>query len=219
TLLMATRRFDEALDGLEALLADPTVHAATLLGPLTDYLVVSLRVKGDYERPVRVLERFAARRDVWQKLRLDVQSWVNALPELARRTAGKPSVAKARQLVAMGDQLDVEPGDQGSRAHLVAASAVLERFIAEHTERDAALAEAYYLRGIVEARIGRNYWVTAAPFLLAEAVRIAPASEPAARAYALLERELILGYEGSDIEELTPEDREHLDSLRALMPN
>lgn len=217
TLLMATRRFDEALDVLEALLADPGVHAATLLGPLTDYLVVSIRVKGDYARPVPVLERFAARHDVWTKLRLDVEGWLDALPQLEKQAAGAPSVAKVRAILAEGDRLDAVPGDHGSLAHLVVASALLERFIATHHRRDAELAEAYYLLGVVESRIGRNYWVTRAPFLLAESIRIDPAAATAARAYALLERELLRSYEGSDFEELPAEDREHLESLRALI--
>ena len=29
------------------------MHPSALLGPLTDYLIVVIRVKGDYERPVR----------------------------------------------------------------------------------------------------------------------------------------------------------------------
>ena len=96
---------------------------------------------------------------------------------------------------------------------------MLERFIEDHGERDAQLGEAYYLRGVVEARIGRNYWVTAAPFLLAESIRVAPETPSAARAYALLERELLASYEGSDFEELPAEDREHLERLKALLPD
>jgi len=48
TLLIATRQFDEALEALEEVLTDPLTHPAIMLGPLTDYLVVAIRVLGDY---------------------------------------------------------------------------------------------------------------------------------------------------------------------------
>ncbi|MBW2268063.1 MAG: hypothetical protein JRH16_05770 [Deltaproteobacteria bacterium] len=217
SLLIATRRFDAALALLEQELVDPMHHIATLLGPLTDYLVVSIRVKGDYARPRPVLARIAAREDAWSQLKLDIEGWLAALPELERLAVREPSVATARALVEEGDRLDAFPGDMSSRLHLIAASAVLERLIDAHDENDAALGEAYYLLGVVEASIGRNYWVTPAPFLLAESVRIAPHAPTAAQAYALLERELLQSYEGSEHEELPPEDREHLDSLQQLM--
>lgn len=216
-LLMATRQFEAALDVLEGHLVDPDYHVATLLGPLTDYLVVAIRVKGDYERPGPLLEKVAAREDAWTQLRLDIEGWRAALPELAEVAARAPSVATARELIAQGNRLDAFPGDMSSRLHLVVASAVLENYIDAHAERDAALSEAYYLLGVVEARIGRNYWVTRAPFLLAESIRIAPQEPTAEQAYALLERELLRSYEGSEHEELPAEDRQHLDSLQELM--
>ena len=199
-LLIATRRFDEALTVLEELLLDESIHLATLLGPLTDYLVVSMRVKGDYERPAALLDRIAGRHDLWSKLRLDMRTWREALPELEDRADGAADLETARQLIHDGYALDTFPGDMTSRAHLVAASGVLERFVADHDERDDELAEAYYLLGVVEARIGRNYWVTPAPFLLSESIRIAPQAPSAEDAYALLERELLRSYEGSDEE-------------------
>ena len=47
-LLMATRRFDDAIDTLEKLLSDPDEHPALLIAPLTDYLVLNLQVKDDF---------------------------------------------------------------------------------------------------------------------------------------------------------------------------
>jgi hypothetical protein len=216
-LLIATLRFDAALELLEEQLVDPVHHVATLLGPMTDYLVVAIRVKGDYARPAPLLERVAAREDAWAQLRLDIEGWRSALPELERVAGQEPSVATARELMAEGDRLDAFPGDMSSRLHFIVASAVLESYIDAHRKHDAALGEAYYLLGVVEARIGRNYWVTPAPFLLAESVRVAPKAPTAEQAYALLERELLRSYEGSEHEELPPEDRAHLDSLQELM--
>jgi hypothetical protein len=216
-LLIATRRFDDALSTLEELLVDPLEHPATLLGPLTDYLVVSLRVKGDYRRPIPTLERFAARRDLWARLRADVETWIAALPGLRERAAGAGDLETGRALVEEGLDMIVLPGDRAPLAHLVAGSAVLERVIDARTAPAPQLAEAYYWLGIVEARIGRNYWVTPAPFLFETAIRLAPGAIAARRAYSMLEQELLLAYEGSDEEELPAEDARRLADLRGLI--
>lgn len=216
TLQIATRRFDEALTTLDELLADPDTHPAVMLGPLTDYLVVSIRVKGDFDRPTAMLERFVERDDLWPSLKQDVQGWLAELPELRGRLDAPPSVASARALVERADAADVEGDGQSGLLDYVVASAILERFIDGHRTEDPQLGEAFFWLGTLEARIGRNYWVTPAPFLLEEAVRLAPGAPFAAESIAILERELRAAYEGSDIEELPEEDLRRLEELRAL---
>lgn len=214
-LQMATRRFDDALVSLERRLQGPD-HPALMLRALTDYLVVSIRVKGDYERPIPVLRRFAARDDLWTTLREDVEFWIESLPRLRERVAGGPDFEVARALVEEARGLHLFPGSHRSLAHFVAASALLERFVFAHGERDARSAEAYYLRGVIEAWIGRNLWVTAAPFMLETAIRMAPAEPFAREAYALLEQETIAAYEGAD-EKISAEERRNLEELRSLI--
>lgn len=217
TLQIATRRFDAALDTLEELLLSPSEHAAVLLGPMTDYLVVCIRVKQDFDRPVPLLERFAQRPDLWTRLRMDVKSWITALPVLKKRAAGKADLATARELMAEGKQMVEFPEDRSALVHFVVASSVLQRFIDAHREPDRDLAEAFYLLGIIEARIGRNYWVTPAPFLLEKSIRLAPDAPFADDAYALLERETFQAYEGSDWEDLPPADAARLEELKRLV--
>jgi hypothetical protein len=215
-LQMATRRFDDALDTLEDLLAsreDP----AMLLGPLTDYLVVSIRVKGDYERALSGLRRFAARPDLWERLRLDVDAWIAALPELRGRAWAEPDLATARALMEEGHAMGALTEGHAAIAHFVVASSILQRLVAEADSEDRNLAEAYYLLGVTEARIGRNYWVTAAPFMLETAIRLAPEETFADEAFALLELEMSRSYEGSDFEKLLPEDAQLLQELKRLV--
>jgi hypothetical protein len=217
TLLMATRQFGGALDSLEEVLADPLTHPAVMLGPLTDYLVVAIRVTGNYKRPIRTLEVFSQREDLWPSLREDVDDWIVALPSLQERATRASTVASARAIIEEGEALDEYGDRQGSLLHFIVASSILERYIAAHPKRSAELGEAFYLRGILEMRIGRNYWVTTAPFFLAESIRIAPRELFAEDALILLERELFSAYEGSDIEELPEAERAHLAELRALI--
>ncbi|MEE8311586.1 MAG: hypothetical protein V3R77_04970 [Candidatus Binatia bacterium] len=216
TLQTATRRFDSALDTLEELLASPR-SPVTLLGPLTDYLVVSIRVKSDYERPIPTLKRFAERPDVWTRLRTEVEFWIDVLPGLQARAAGPPDLTTARALLTEGHDMVEFAADRRWLAHLVVASAILENYIDSHPTPDPRLAEAYYLLGMTEARIGRNYWVTPAPFLLETSIRMAPGESFARDAFALLEQELLMSYEGSDYEEIPPEERLVLDELQTLI--
>jgi len=216
SLQIATRRFDDALDTLEGILASPD-PPALMLGPLIDYLVVSIRVRGDYDRPLPVLRRFAQRDDLWEKLRNDVEFWVASLPALRARASGPPRLATARAILAEANDGSTQlPGDIHFLVHDVVASGILERYLESRDERDADTAEAYFDLGLIEARIGRNYWVSSAPFLLESAVRAAPHAPFAARAYEVLEEELVLSYQGVE-DELPEEDRARLAELRALI--
>jgi hypothetical protein len=217
TLQIATRRFDDALATLEEAITSEAEHPALLLGPLTDYLTISIRVKDDYERPVPVLKRFVQRPDVWTRMRLDVEAWIAALPELRRRTRGEPDLATARAILAEGTAFGSVNDPREGLVHMIAASAVLQRAIESGRLEGEALAEAYYLLGITEARIGRNYWLTQAPHFLEVAIRLAPHAPFARDAYALLEEEILMLYEGTDWERIPEEDAGRLAELRALM--
>jgi hypothetical protein len=215
-LQIATRRFAAALVTLEQLLASPS-SPVMMIGPLTDYLVISLRVKGNYKAPIPTLERFAKRRDLWTQLRVDVETWVRVLPELEKRASGPPNLATARALLTEGRSMVDTPAQRAWLAHFVTASSILHRYVDEQRVPGPELAEAYYLLGITEARIGRNYWVTSAPFLLETSIRMASDQPFAKDAFALLEQELIMSYEGVDADELPEEDLAHLAELRALV--
>ncbi len=109
------------------------------------------------------------------------------------------------------------PEDRAPLVHFIAASAILQRYIDIHPEQDRDLAEAFYELGLVEARIGRNYWVSEAPFLLERAIRIAPEQPFALEAYRRLENEVLMQYEGSDEEDIDPEEQRRLGELRVLV--
>jgi len=217
TLQMATRRFDEALSTLESIFESRAKHAAVMMGPLTDYLTLSIRVKDDYERPIPVLRRFAERPDVWARLRLDVNAWIEALPLMKRRTRGVPSLATARTIMAEGTAFGSVDAPSEGIVHLIAASTILQRAIELDSLAGVELAEAYYLMGITESRIGRNYWLTQASHFFETAIRLAPAAPFALEAYARLEEEVLMLYEGVDAERIPSGDLERLTELRALM--
>jgi hypothetical protein len=216
SLQMATRRFDDARLTLEQLLASDE-HAALLLNALTDYLVLNLRVKGDFERPVPVLESFATREDAWPTLRHAARGWAAALPELAPLVAAEPELATARFILEQGKALSPIERDHMPLVHWVAASSVLERVIERGDDEPEVLGEAYYLLGLIEARIGRQYWVTPASYLLETSIRLAPGQAFSEDAYAILETQLLVAADEANSEELSPPEVARLRELRGLI--
>lgn len=214
----ATRRFDDALASYEALFASPATHPAQLLGDLTDYLVVAVRVKGDFERPIPVLRRFAQRPDLWRHLRLDVERWIAALEELRSVDLARGGLGRVQAILKEARCGVAFPSDRAVLVQYVVASSLLYRFVEAHAGAGGAdVAEAYYLLGLVESRIGRDAWVSPSAAFLESAIRTAPHSSSAEPAYALLEEAAILGYGGGDGIPLPPEVGGKLAELRALM--
>ena len=215
-LQIATRRFQDALDTLEGLLLSPDSQPVVLIDPLIDYLIVSVRVLRDFERPVPVLRSFAARRDVWRQLGGEARVWADALPELERRMPERPDLVYARRLIEEGRALTDFAADRSGLAHDVVASGILLGLVEAGTNDPQELAETFYWLAVLSSRIAHGFGLSAADFFLERAIRLAPAAPFASEAYALLEQEELLSYEGVD-EELPPEEQRRLAELRELV--
>ena len=216
-LQIATRRFDAALDSLETALRSPEIPPVELLDPLVDYLTVCVRVKRDFARPIPTLVQFAGRSDLWLQLRDDARAWIEYLPELGAREPAKDELQEARELIHRGRNLIVYPSDRRALIHYLVASSMLHRIVATRRDASPEVAEAYYLLGAVESRIGRGFWISPAGFYLEMAVRLAPESETGRRAFALLEEELYANYSGSGGENLPSDERAKLEELKRLV--
>jgi len=215
-LQIATRQFDEALATFEILFTAKDVHPSAMLGPLTDYLVTAIRVKGDYERPIPVLERFAKRPDLWLQLRRDVEQWVRDLRELRPLGEGAPDLATARRLVEEARASDPFGSDQRPLVRSIVASSLLHRWLADGEHSAVDQAEAFTLLGITEMRIDDTFWLSQADFYLETAIRRAPGTPTAMRAYELIEAETIASYTGAAGVSLPSTLRERLTELRKL---
>jgi len=212
----ATRRFDDALTSFETLLAATEVHPSLLLGALTDYLIISLRVRQDFDRALLTLEKFASRPDLWTALREDVAYWVKSLRELRAVGLDAPTLSLAAELTDLATRNRRYIADRRGLVHYVLASSVLHRFVESGPQRG-DLGRAYYLLGLAEFQIGRDFWLAQGEMFLETAIRLAPDSPVAADAYALLEQEVLLGYTGSAGLHLPDDERERLAELRALI--
>jgi hypothetical protein len=215
-LQIATRQFDDALATLEALFADPSVHPSALLGPWADYLVTAVRVKGDARRPIPVVERFAQRPDLWAQLRADVTQWARDLRELGPLLDGPPDLAAARRLVEQARAADPLAPDERSLVRYVVAGTLLNRWLEAGAGTAEQQAEAFHLLGACELRTSDSLWLSQAQFYLETAIRRAPGTAPARRAYELLEAEAIESFTGASGTSLPAPVAAQLTELRAL---
>ena len=211
-LAYATRQFDVTADLYEAMLVSEPPNTLDLSGQVDDYLELTLRVLRNPERAREALLAFAARDDLSPALREDVNAWTAGLAELRGAESNGDAPARAQALVAR----EKSGGLTFSRSELPAyleASGMLHRALAGGLVGEER-AEAYYLLGWIETRIGKSYWLSQAEAYLETAIRVAPRSEVAGLAYALLEEFLVVGYTGSGGTHVPPELQAKLDTLR-----
>ena len=223
-LAAATRQFDAALGYFEQMFEAPESHPVDIAysSAFEDYLKLALRVHEDTARPLHALSRFVARDDLPRYLRIHVESWMEALRDLSGAELPPDDLQAAREVFREAQLRSAFPQDPRAMVHFVAASRLLHRYVdarpgVSHEATRERLAEAYYLLGVAEAHITSNYWYSETEFFLESAIRLAPRSQMARKAYAWLEEDLLLGYSGSAGTELPPEVAEHLQELRDLI--
>lgn len=214
---VAARRFEHALDLYEGILADRSLSAVqiALSGVFENYFKVALRVLDDRPRALRALEIFRERGDLPVHLGDEVEAWVEALRAVpATAPTGLPA---ARQAVREGQLRTDYPGDRRGLVQFVLASRVLHRYVRSEPDDPEALAEAFYLLGLCETHISPSLWLNEAEDFLESAVRAAPGSPHARRAYATLESVWIAGFTGSSGTHLPVEVERRLQELRGMV--
>ncbi len=216
-LLLATRRFEAAQDRYEALLLGPGEAVIDRRGLLTDYLIVSIRVMGDLDRPTRFLEELAE--SATPARALELRRWRASLESLHPEGAAQSpatSLERARALLerAAVARTDTEP-DAGL-VYDIAASGYLTRFVESGPEPGPTLAEAYLLLGLTETRIqrptGRERWDD----FLEAAIRLDPDSPTSRAAFELYQENRVRTYGGRPIMVLPRAELARVDELRGL---
>ena len=220
-LLVATRRFEEALTAWEALFADTTRRPESIeqSGALDDYLSVAIRVQRDLPRAKRSLERFARRSSQPPHLREVLDAWIASLTRLIAEPTPAPSLEAAGKLVGRADAMIEFPADRRGRVYDLVASSLLYRLIAAPPSGfdDPQLGEALYLLGRIEARGPGGRWVSETESHLVSAIRLAPAEPFARDAYSVLEAYIEMDYGGPHGAEIPPQQSALLAELAALI--
>jgi tetratricopeptide (TPR) repeat protein len=217
-LEFATRQFERAEATLEALLASPerTANDLDLGGALDEYLELCLRVRRDYQRPVRTLERFAARADVSPRLRAQIERWIASLRDITARKRAVAPLDEAQALLAVAQDRARFPEARDAIVYDLVASGELHRFV-EATPAGPEAALAYYRLGQIESRIGRSFWLSQTEAFLETAIRMAPGEPFAPQALDQLQEFLISGYTGSGGRHVPADVQIRLAELRGLV--
>jgi hypothetical protein len=185
---IAARQFDKALSTYEEIFALPnmTAQGLQLIGAFEGYLKIAIGVRNDTERPRLALERFLRRDDLPAGLRDDVETWIKDLAALDLKAATASPLETARRLVGDAPVVSKPAPARPELVRMVAANVLLHRQFQTLSQHDDKASEAYYLLAVTESHVSRSYWIAETDFLLEKAVRSAPKSEFARKAFAVL---------------------------------
>ena len=213
------RQFESALNSYESILNSPASMPAEVyfMGAFEGYLKVCLRVRGEVDRATRTLETFRRRPDVPRYLKEYTTTWLEGLRSLPEPPPADQALARARELVKAGNEVQLYPGDRRGLVHYVAASGVLHRFLETGAPKQEERCEAYSLLGLSELGISKLSWLSEADNFLEAAIRTCPHSPEALRAYFALEEHVLTAYAGSAGLNLPPEEKARLDELWRLV--
>ncbi len=215
---IAARQFDAALDTYEQIFAlrNMTAEGLQLIGAFEGYLRITLGVKNDPVRPTQVFTAFLKRADMPEELRGQVRAWIDDLRTLDMAAASREPLAAGRRLVDGAAVVRRPPPMRPELVRMVAANALLHRYLRSMPAQAPEASEVFYLLAVTESRISRSFWIVETDFLLEKAVRAAPKSDYARKAFTLLEERASEpaapgAYEGS----VTP--KIDLDELKRLV--
>jgi tetratricopeptide (TPR) repeat protein len=216
---IATRQFDAALDTYEELLRSPdmTGDDLSLFGVFENYLKISVGALDDTERAIAALKEFAKRKDLPRNLTEDVQSWIGELEAWEIEKLEGLELATARDLIESAMKDTRSRSDRSRLVDFIASITLLHRFLRSDPDNDVDIAEAYYLLGVAESYVSRSYWISETDFLLEKAIRQAPGSDVAKKAFAFLEDYTRSEYRVTPARAVPPELQANLDELRELI--
>ena len=218
-LQVALRQFDDALATWEDMFKTwPKPGELFAMDTLPEYLKVVLRVKGDGNRALGAIEGLSKRADLPKFMSREVSSWKASLAKVNGDLGRKGNeLQRATKLIQNAKRAMEYPMDRTGLVDYIAASALLNKFLATPGIKPDATSEAYYLLGITESLIGRSTWLSQTDYYYEASIRSAPKSKIAAKAMDALEQQVLMEYSGSGGTNIPDDIQANLDELRGLI--
>jgi len=183
---------------------------------LVEYLIVAVRVKRDPKRAAALLEKLEKRPETPPDIRDEIGPWLATLRSEGHAVNAAPSLTQARSLVESGKSARDYPYSKAGLIDDLVASSILHRLLEDPKQERLARAETYYLLGVTDATVRSSPWLSDADWYLATAIRTAPHTAIAARAFEAYRDMTILEWTGSAGTQLPDDVVEQLGRLRAL---
>jgi hypothetical protein len=214
----AGRQFTAALSTYENefAAADTPIESAEFANALESYLIVALRVQRDPARAERGLAILGRQPDLAAQFQRNLGIWRQALRDLAPALREPASLERAREILDSGRLLSEFPLDAADEIHSIVASSMIFRYLEDRQPAGEELARALYLLARTEAFAQQSFEISDALVYLEQAIRAAPHTDIADRAYARLELQTILEYSGPLGLEIPDEVNAWLLELREL---
>jgi hypothetical protein len=218
-LQVALRQFDEALATWEDMFKTwPKPSELFAMDALPEYLKVAIRVKGDAKRASTTLEQLAKRSDLPKFMSREVNAWKGSLKRLGPEVGKKGNeLDRAEKIIQNAKRTMEYPMDRTGLVDYIVASGLLNQYMTDKNIKANKSAEAYYLLGITESLIGRSTWLTQTDYYFEAAVRAAPKSKIALKAFDALEQQVLMEYSGSGGTHIPEDVRTNLEELRGMI--
>jgi tetratricopeptide (TPR) repeat protein len=215
---VATRRFEDALATFETLIESAkSIDPSEFEDLLRSYLIINIRVKGDMERPIPMLELVAERSDPQSAWGRDVEIWLESLQALRDQPYTGEPLETAREMLSTADSASY-PSRRSALVEYIAASSLLNRYLRSNPPDTKDVSEAHYLLGLAEFRIRPDEWLPHAELYLEVSIVLAPDAKWAKPAYELLVEKIDQTY-GQSPNGPPPEVEERLRELKQAIDN
>ena len=218
-LQVALRQFDDALTTWEEMFKTwPKPSELFAMDTLPEYLKVVIRVKGDMKRATATLDALIKRNDLPKFMSREITAWRSSLGKLASEMAKSGNqLSRAEKVIQNARRTMDYPMDRSGLVDYITASALLNKFMNTKAITAEQTSQGYYLLGVTEALIGRSTWLTQTDYYYEAAVRAAPKSASAFKAFDALEQQILMEYSGSGGTSIPEDIQANLDELRGLI--
>ncbi|RZK57951.1 MAG: hypothetical protein EOO87_01575 [Pedobacter sp.] len=212
-----SRQFELAEINYEKLLSS---HASSIdelvnVDPILEYLIVSIRVRHDIKKSLEFLKSIVSK-NYPEVVKNDLRHWIVALEQNKSIQANESSLTVAKDLVSKARELSEFPADRSGMVQYILASKILINHLAKRGVLQSELAETYFELGRCERIIGNKLFADESSSYFENAIRLAPKTDLARKAFSRYEENIVSGYTGSSGTSLPEDERTKLSELRKL---